>query len=116
MKADAITAKILEDARDQAKALIDDAHEKAEALRRQGEAEMEEKRQESEKQADLLTASMPGGRCSFLPCFGASKLCLFCPCRPITAEEQRKSAAEAALFCYLGAYAKRMLSSLSAAL
>lgn len=58
MKADAITAKILEDARDQAKALIDDAHEKAEALRRQGEAEMEEKRQESEKQADLQAAQL----------------------------------------------------------
>ena len=55
---------------------------------------------------------MPRGHCPFLPCFGASKPCLFCPCRPITAEEQRKSAAEAALFCYFGAYAKRMLEKL----
>ena len=31
---------------------------------------------------------MPGGHCSFLPCFGASKPHLFCPCRPIAAEEQ----------------------------
>jgi hypothetical protein len=37
-------------------------------------------------------------------------------CFVLAAEEQRKSAAEAALFCYLGAYAKGMSSSLSAAL
>ena len=33
------------------------------------------------KKTDLLTASMPGGHCSFLPCFRASDGCLFCPCR-----------------------------------
>lgn len=58
MKADAITAKILEDARIQAAEMVKEAGDKAQAIRDKSLALMEEKRQESEKQADLQAAQL----------------------------------------------------------
>ena len=52
MNAEAITAKILEDARAQAASTLSEAQRKADALRQQGEAAIERKKEESEKQAD----------------------------------------------------------------
>ncbi len=52
MNAEAITAKILEDARAQAAAALSEARRKADDLRRQNEAAIEQKRQESEAQVN----------------------------------------------------------------
>lgn len=58
MNAQAITDKILEDARAQAASTLSEAQQKAESLRRQSEAAVEQKRQESEKQADRQAADL----------------------------------------------------------
>ncbi len=58
MNAEAITSKILEDARAQAAAALGEAQRKADDLRRRDEAAIEEKRQQSEAQADRQAAEM----------------------------------------------------------
>lgn len=58
MNAEAITSKILEDARAQAAAALGEAQRKADDLRRWDEAAIEEKRQQSEAQADRQAAEM----------------------------------------------------------
>lgn len=58
MNADAITAKILEDARAQAARILSEAQQKADELRRLSEDAIEEKRLESEKQADRQAAEL----------------------------------------------------------
>lgn len=58
MNAEAITAKILEDARAQAAAALSEAQHKADDLRRRDEAAIEQKRQESEVQADRQAAEL----------------------------------------------------------
>ena len=58
MNAEAITSKILEDARAQAAAALGEAQRKADDLRRRDEAAIEEKRQQSEAQVDRQAAEM----------------------------------------------------------
>lgn len=58
MNAEAITTKILEDARAQAAMTLSEAKHRADTLRRQGEAAIEQKKQESEKQADTQASQL----------------------------------------------------------
>ena len=52
MNAEAITLKILEDARAQAAQVLRDAHQRADELQAQGDAQIEARRLESEAQAE----------------------------------------------------------------